>query len=434
MPEWHRPICGTIAAFACLAGAGAAQASIDESACMALDRVMTLAVGHDARMELAGARVERAEADLSIERSADRPQISAFARTGLGDGVQADNEFDNRVGVRVSQRLFSFGRGRLSREAATLRERAARFDVDSAREEIAAEAAVHFLAAARAKEEAEASHLMNSYYERAAAEVPRRLGAGLLKRSEATGVQAEYARFRVRRNSAELQIQQQRTRLATMTGVEVECISQESAPDLLRRMLPPTYEAAIDEALDGSPAIRSREANVRAADLDRERLSRARLPDIGVSGTSALGFNDRAGGWDNANRIGLDINMPIYSGGQISGRTAAAAAELRISESQLEAQRRAVEEETRLAWESIVQLRQVVRLSEEMLEALVAQSAALQEEYENGLVTLTELIEAKQEEFQGRLAEIDARYDLLEQQLQLTRLTGRLATLTQERP
>lgn len=395
---------------------------------------MTLAVGHDARMGLAEARVDRAQADVSIERAADRPQISAFARSGLGDGVQADNELDNRFGLRVSQRLFSFGRGRLSREAAALRERSARFDVESAREEIAAEAAVHFLSAARAKEEAAASLLMNAYYERAAAEVPRRLGAGLLKRSEATGVQAEFARFRVRQNSAELQLQQQRTRLTTMTGVEIECIAQEGADDLLRRMLPPTYESAIDDALDGSPTIRSREANVRAANLDRERLSRARLPDIGISGTSALGYGDRTGGWDNANRVGLDINMPIYSGGQIRGRTAAAAAEARISESQLEAQRRTIEEETRLAWESIVQLRQVVRLSEEMLEALIAQSAALQEEYEHGLVTLTELIEAKQEEFQGRLAEIDSRYDLLEQQLQLTRLTGRLATLIQAQP
>ncbi len=398
----------------------------DTGQCLAFGPAITVASRHDSRAALAQARADRASAELDLEKGTNRPQFSAFARSGIGDGFQADNEFDNRFGLRVSQRLFSFGRGRLARDAASQREQAAQYDIGTMRTEIAAEAATRFLAAARAEDEAASLAEMNLYYERAAAEAPVRLQAGLLKQSEAVGVEAENARLRVRQSSATLRARQQQTFLSTLIGQMVSCINSPTAPDLLRTLQPPNLDGALSESATASPELRSLQAQVNAAELDRRRLARSRLPEIGVSGTSALNFGNNANGFTNSNRLGLDVNLPLYQGGQIAARTAAAGAEGRIVRAELETRRRAIEEETRIAWLSVSQQREVVRLSEQMLGALTAQTTALQREYDLGLVTLTEVIDAKRQEADGRLAAITARYDLLESQLRLASLTGRI--------
>lgn len=101
-------------------------------------------------------------------------------------------------------------------------------------------------------------------------------------------------------------------------------------------------------------------------------------------------------------------------------------AQARILDFELAGERRALTSEVTIAWTRTRSLAPIAELRAATLGALTEQARAIEREYENGLLTLTELIEVRREEFQGQLAEIDARYELLRERLKLLRLTARL--------
>jgi outer membrane protein TolC len=89
--------------------------------------------------------------------------------------------------------------------------------------------------------------------------------------------------------------------------------------------------------------------------------------------------------------------------------------------------RRSLLQEVTVSWTRLRDLGPVAELDRQTYVALAEQAAAIEREYDAGLVTLTELIEARQDEHQARLTEIETRYELLEERLRLLQLTARLA-------
>jgi outer membrane protein len=411
----------------CLPAAAHAQAQASQ-ACVGLAQAITLATSSDPRIGRADAAMDRARAQVRIERAGARPQLSAFVRSGVGDGngVQVDNEFDNRVGVRVSQRLFSFGRTRLAIDAAQLRADGEREGIRGTRLAVASDVGQRYLGIARATEKVAAAITMIDYYARDSEQVGRRLQAGLLKQSEASGIRAEAARARARAAEERLRVEQERTALETLIGQPAACILPNGSDMIAQMPQPPGLADALAEAEQRSPALAARAAEAAAARLDRTREARRGLPDVGVSGASALDFNRSPGGLDRVSRVGIDVTAPLYQGGQINGRRDAAAAQARLLDFELAAEQRDLANEVSIAWLRIRDLAPVAELNRETLAALREQAAAVEREYENGLVTLTDLIEIRRNEYNGRLAEIDARYDVTFERLRLLRLTGRL--------
>jgi adhesin transport system outer membrane protein len=409
-----------------LAAAGQSHAEVP-GGCIGLEQAVTLATSGDPRIGRADAAFDRARAQVRIERAAGRPQLSAFARSGIGDGdgVQADNEFDNRLGLRLSQRLYSFGRTGLAVGAAELRAAGEREGIRAARLQVAGEAGERFLLIARGLEKVKAAEAMIAYYAKDAEQVGRRLDAGLLKRSEASGILAEAARARARAAEERLRVEQERTALETLIGVAAPCVVPDAGEAFLRIRQPPALQAALSEAEARSPAIAARTAEAAAAQLDRKREGRGGLPDIGVSGTSALDFN-RDRGIERVSRFGLDVTAPIFQGGQIGGRRDAASAQARLIGYEVQVEKRTVANDVTIAWTRTRDLAPIAELNRQTVAALGDQAVAVEREYEAGLVTLTDLIEVRRNEYTGRLAEIDARYDLLLERLRLLRLTARL--------
>ena len=403
------------------------------SACVTLERAIALSLERDPRIGRAAAGARRAEAQVRVERSNDRPQLSAFARSGFGEGgsIRADNQFDNRAGLRVSQRLYSFGRSQLAIGAAEQRAAGSRYGVRAAELEVVAEASERFLGIQRGEERIAAAEAMSADYERDLAQVDRRLEVGLIKLSEASGLRAEAARARARVVEERLAVQQERTALAAVTGAPA-CIVAEPEQGMLVGRQPPSLQVALDEADLNSPELSARAAELSAARLDQRREARERLPDIGVSGVVAfdLARNDPNLDGGRSSRLGLDITMPLYQGGRTAARAAAAAGAAESLDFALRSERRLTAQEVEIAWIRTRELAPIAELNGQTLAALQAQAAATEQEYVNGLATLTELIEVRRQEHQGRLADIDARYELMNERLRLLRLTARIVGIS----
>lgn len=395
--------------------------------CLELGGAINLALARDYRIQRAAALRDAATARVDVERAAGRPQVSTFIRSGLGNGagIRADNEFDNRVGVRGSQLLFDFGRTGLAVSAARQRALGEQEKIRLAQFESAFEVGQRLVAMARSSEKIDATAAIKSYYERDASQVNRRLEFGLLKASEASGIRAEYARAAARDAEQRLRLEQERAALASLVGQTETCVAHQNVERALRTAQPGELALAIDEAEQVSPVLASRRLEIEAAQLDARRAGRENLPSIALSGTSAFdfnsGFNDRP-----QSRIGFDVSTPIYQGGEVGARTRIANAETRMLEAEYSEERRLLSDEVTLSWLRVRDLAAISQLNDANRLALAEQAAATEREYAQGLVTLTELIDIRRNEYEGKIAEIDARHDLLIERLRLLHLTGRL--------
>jgi outer membrane protein len=392
------------------------------------------AIRDNPRIGQAQERATRAEAQLKIARGDFRPQISAFSRLGQGDSFRAENQLDNRVGVRASQLLFDFGQANARRNAARARLEGAGYQRTQQVAEVATEAARHFLGIARAEERATAATEMSHFFRRRLETIDAQLSAGLIKRSEAAAIRAEATRGFAAEAEERLFAEQARTALRTLVQAEVECVDAGSAQAYLAATGPRSLKLALEGAIENAPELKAAQAVAKAAEFDLRQERKSQLPALRLGATAAydLGIGSQPAG--RSNRVGLDVSVPLYQGGQLSGETAVRAAEARSAAFAVDEARRQLIEQITLAWLRIEKLREIIRLQGEAVAALTAQSAALEEEYDSRLVTVNELTDSHRDEYQSRLVEIDSRHQLQLEQLNLVRDMGLLASLAETAP
>jgi len=126
---------------------------------------MAQSARRDPSVLLAQAERVAADADLAEARSLYRPQVSTFARTGVGDVGLVDSALQNQIGLRASQRVYDFGDARFAREAAQFSQTATRYAEEEAKTEAALQTGIAALNALEAQERIAISQERASYFE-----------------------------------------------------------------------------------------------------------------------------------------------------------------------------------------------------------------------------------------------------------------------------
>ncbi len=397
-----------------------------EYQCLTLEDVIATAMTIDPRIESAEADHAVQQAELRILQSERFPQLDGFSRAGLGDGVRADNQFDNRVGVRISQRLFGFGAGRFARKSATAEAERAEFDIDVAKTSIAVEVSEAYFSFLRSKERLDAANELESFYQRDAESVERRLDKNLLTASEANSIHAEHALATARKVREELNIAEQKERLSSLLGEAFTCGNEGSVGSFLQSKLPDTMDAAVSTATLMSPELGAARADVRAQDAESKRVARAALPQLSIGGSIAYDYDDISGKFVRNERIGLDVSAPLFQSGRNRFTDRAAKARLNRAKADLAQTERALREHVAVSWTRTQYLKTVQIKQFQVRESFSRLSNSIKQEYDMGALTLSELIDAKRDHHNAALAEIDARFELYAQELSLAADTGQL--------
>ncbi|MET0238717.1 MAG: TolC family protein [Sphingobium sp.] len=422
-----RVACRTAAAMLLAALPVAAPAQGTSGQCLAVIPAIVAAATGDPRVGQALAGADRSRAELRIARGAYLPSLSAFNRVGTGvDSFRAESQLDNRAGLRASQLVFDFGQTDARRAAARARLTGAEERADQQRLDVAAEAAQRHFGIARAEDRVAAAQGMTTYYTRQTGTVDDQLQVGLLKRSEAAAIRAEAARAAASEAEEKLNAEQERTALQTLVQKPVPCVDRQSAAAYVGGTLPSALPDVIAVALDRSPELRSATAAARAAELDVKQEMRSHLPEVSLSGTATYDYGFEGAPSARASRIGIDVAMPLLQGGQLAGQTQARQADARAASFELEGRRRRLIENVTLSWTRAERLQEVARLQQQAADAAAVQATALGEEFDARLVTLDELIDARRNEYQLRLASIDALYQWRVERLNLLIYTGQM--------
>jgi len=125
--------------------------------------------------------------------------------------------------------------------------------------------------------------------------------------------------------------------------------------------------------------------------------------------------------------VGVQFNMPLYQGGNISSKIREARHRLHQAQQQLEAQKRIVTQQTRAAFLTIISGLSQVKAFRQALNSTQTAANATRAGFEAGTRTAVDVLLALRETFRAKRDYSTARYDFLLNTLKLKQATGILS-------
>lgn len=391
-----------------------------------------LARSNDTQLAISEANREIAREGRVQARAALLPQLSGSASLNRSyeAGVQGDAR-RRSVGVDLSQSVFDFGAISNLRAQRDL-DTAAGFDLEAASHELITRTsaayfnvlvAIETLAAAEAAEEA-----LQKQYDFA----DKRLEVGLAPITDVHEARAQYDAARANTIQSRNALEDAYQALAEITGRPVRTL----------RALPEDFQPEAPEgdglerwlatALDNNPSLQAAEYALRAAGHGVSSARAGHLPrlSLGAGYDNGASWGDRApsGGAvaSEGHSVGLTLTVPIFAGGATQSQVRQALSRRDISEQQLEQARRALDRNTRNAYQTVVAGVAEIEARRQALVSARSAYEASQVGLEVGTRTVVDVLINQQNLFNAEREYALARYNYLQNRLLLAQAAGTL--------
>ena len=349
----------------------------------------------------------------------------------MGDTGLTSSQIENQIGVQVSQRIYDFGDARLAETAARNQVDQRTYEIEAQQAESAQMLADAYLTRLETLAVMDVVSERRDYFGRQRDAVADLLARGGATRADRAQIEAQLANAEADALELQFLAEQSATRIREYTGVVVGelCDDAQAAADLSGQMSGlETLDTLVRAALSENPMIGARLSAVRSLEARLDRARRNRLPVIEAVGIASYVYDDQREDWEGRDRLGVDVSVPLYTGQALAAERDQAAAQLEAERSALRTLQRNMREEAEIAFRRSISLEaQLIRR-----EAVAASQAeyfeAIEGEFEYGLGTLPDLVDARLAHEQAQIDVISARFDWLRQKLELLRLTGRTPT------
>ena len=177
------------------------------------------------------------------------------------------------------------------------------------------------------------------------------------------------------------------------------------------------------------PGLQSLDFQIRAAQLQRRKISADLLPHVQMWGGYIADGDPTAEG--NYGTVGLGVSVPLYHWGQSKFEKEAAAASIR----DLEFQRSQLQNELKIIAEKlaneILKLNEIMGLQREQLAISREAFELAESHYEAGLVTNVEYLDAQQQWQENRLQLQNSQLQQQRQMIEIFLLTGNYPHIAQ---
>ena len=354
-------------------------------------------------------------------------------------GNISSNNTSRSIGISGSQVLFDFSRFSTLKSQQALT-KASEFQLESdGLSLITRTSAAYFnvlvqletLAAAEAAETA-----LKKQFDFAS----KRLEVGLAPITDMHEARAQYDGARANTILARNAVQDAYQALVEITGAPVANLK--GLPDNFQPALPESRDVDgwVQTAIAQNPALQAKQAQVRSSEINVKTARAGHLPTLVLSGGyskganwgdrtfSAGGFNDTSptGSESRGPNLGLTLSVPIFSGGATQSRVRQALAQRDVAQDELEQQRRALERNTRNAYQTLVA--GISEVEARRLALVSAQSAyeASQVGLEVGTRTVLDVLNNQRTLFTAQQAYAQTKYNFLQNRLLLEQAAGTL--------
>jgi outer membrane protein len=267
--------------------------------------------------------------------------------------------------------------------------------------------------------------------QKAATEAQDRFDMGAAPITAVHEARAQRASLQAQRLAAQADLDVKRRQLADATGLPAASLDARLPA---AAWTDPAQALAVwqEQADAGNPGIRLQQlaADAARAEADRYRAAAsARVELVAQAAQDRLsGSGDFGGARNKETRamLGVQLTVPLYTGGYRSAKEEESLAQWNQAQAQLDATREQVGRQVHAAWLGLQTGALRVQALQEALAASQARQDATRTGYEVGHRTLLDVLHADNDTAATRLALAQARSALLLHRLQLAQLAGQL--------
>ncbi len=355
------------------------------------------------------------------------------ARTSQ-DGVSGSTTATSRrYSIGGEQTLFNwtqFANLRAQREIS----KAADFDLESANDDLIVRTATTYFNVLVAIESLSAAQTNEAAAKKQFDYADKRLEVGLAPITDVHEARAQYDQARANTILARNTLADAYQALTELTGQPVQGLR--SLPEDFRPELPANrgdVDRLVADAITQNPALKAQELKVNAAESSVSAARGGHSPTLSLGGSwgKSASWGDSVGASSSGpdtttNSIGLTLNVPIFAGGATQSYVRQALAQRDMAQDGYEQQKRALDRNTRNAYQAVVA--GISEVEARRLAVVSAQSAydASQVGLEVGTRTVLDVVQNQRTLFQAKLDYAQARYNFLLSRLQLSQAIGGL--------
>ncbi|GAB3063180.1 TolC family outer membrane protein [Stenotrophomonas tumulicola] len=356
-----------------------------------------------------------------------RTEADASRNSGTIDGRRRSYTLDG------SQTLFNWSQFSTLRAQREL-SKAADFTLDSANDDLIVRTSAAYFNVLVAIESLNAAKTNEEAAKKQFDFADKRLEVGLAPITDVHEARAQFDQARANTIVSQNTLADAYQALTELTGQPVTNLR--GLPEDFRPEVPANrgnVDQLVQDAVAQNPALKAQELAVSASEASVQSARGGHLPTLSLGGswgkTATWGDSTGAGSLSpdaRTNSIGLTLNVPIFAGGATQSAVRQALANRDIAQDGYEQQKRALDRNTRNAYQTLVA--GISEVEARRLAVVSAQSAydASQVGLEVGTRTVLDVIQNQRILFSAQLDYANARYTFLQNRLLLSQAVGSL--------
>jgi outer membrane protein len=262
------------------------------------------------------------------------------------------------------------------------------------------------------------------------ASAKRNFEVGTATITDTREAQAKYDLATAQEIAAENDLRTKRIALDQLVGQISVAPRPLITPVVLPATAPAEPEAWVTKADAEHPAIRKSRLSLDVAQLEIDKARAARMPTVDAVGTAGASYSNGLGvslpGTTKSATLGLVLNMPLYTGGNLESRLKETLSLEQKARFDLEAVRRGVTQGTRVAFFNVQSGLAQVKALEAAESSTKLALEATQLGYKVGVRVNLDVLNAQTQLFTTQRDLAKARYDVLMGGLKLRQAAGQL--------
>ncbi len=401
------------------------------------------AVANNADLAAAEANLAAQQEGVPQARAALLPNLNASAntnstRTSIDSPSMASTRSGSSIQAKLSQPLFNAAAW-FQLEAAKSSNEQAVTEFSAISQDLILQSAQTYYDILRAQDLLAASKAEEAAFKRQLDQSTERFDVGLSDKTDVLEAQASYDTAKANRLLAERQVDDAFQALITLTNQDYSAIEglMHSLP-----ILPPApldAQAWVDTATQQNLRLQASNYAVDAAEETLKQRKSGHAPTLNAVASYSTGDNDSLGFVNNSaipttysgnadqSIIGLELNVPLYSGGLTSSQVRQAYQQLQQSEQLRESQRRNVVQNTRNLYRAVTTDVEQVQARKQSIISNQSALEATEIGYEVGTRDIVDVLNAQRQLYSSVRVYNNARYDYIINNLRLKQAAGTLS-------
>ena len=371
-------------------------------------------------------------------------QSDALARPSANAVASATGAVTDppNIGVKTTQTLSAGLNGRyflFNRANSVTIEQArkslvtAQADLDAAEQDLIVRVAQAYFDVLAAQDALATTRASKTFITEQLASAKRNFEVGTATITDTREAQARFDLATFQELAAENDLRSKRIALDTLVGRQAVVPKQLLVPVVLPPLVPPNPEEWVTEADQRHPNVRRARVGMDVAQLETIKARAGELPTVeavaSITGSDSRGtlpkLNRSEGSTLNSN-LGVQLNWPLYTGGATQNRIKETLALEEKARNDLEAARRGVGQNTRVAYFGVQSGQAQVRALEAAESSSKLALEATQLGYRVGVRVNLDVLNAQSQLFTTQRDLAKARYDVLVGGLRLRQASGQL--------